>query len=410
MDQPPPEKDIKSVLDKLQKASLQPKPHAFWNTQPVPQLEEELPTDFSGPIVKDCKVEDVRKDPYPLPEHFEWVTLDVTDNSTMNELYELLRDNYVEDDDNMFRFDYSQKFLRWALCPPGYKRDWHVGVRTSAGRLVAFISAVALDMVVHGCEPFRMAEVNFLCVHKKLRSKRLAPVLIKEITRRVNLKEIWQAIYTSGTLLTKPVAVCAYWHRPLEIEKLVETRFTGLKPRMTMSMAQKLYRVPENWTVTGIRVAKPPDLPQMIELLEAEFKKSRKLYPMFTSNDAAHYLLPKKDVLWVYVREVEGKVTDMFGFYYLPSTVVFPSKHDKIKAAYSFYIAGSTMSTAELVTQCLVGAKKAGMDVFNTLDLGGIGDVVEELKFGRGDGSLRFYIYNYKCPAINPEEVGLVML
>jgi len=37
-----------------------------------------------------------------------------------------------------------------------------------------------------------MVEINFLCVHKKLRSKRLAPVLIKEITRRVNLHNIWQ--------------------------------------------------------------------------------------------------------------------------------------------------------------------------------------------------------------------------
>jgi len=41
----------------------------------------------------------------------------------------LLRDNYVEDDDNMFRFDYSVEFLRWALLVPcGYK-EWLVGVR-----------------------------------------------------------------------------------------------------------------------------------------------------------------------------------------------------------------------------------------------------------------------------------------
>ena len=33
-----------------------------------------------------------------------------------------------------------------------------------------------------------LVEVNFLCVHKKLRSKRLAPVLIREITRRVNCR------------------------------------------------------------------------------------------------------------------------------------------------------------------------------------------------------------------------------
>ncbi len=55
-----------------------------------------------------------------------------------------------------------------------------------------------------------MVEINFLCVHKKLRSKRLAPVLIKEITRRANLAGIFQAIYTSGTLLPKPVSTCQY--------------------------------------------------------------------------------------------------------------------------------------------------------------------------------------------------------
>lgn len=38
-----------------------------------------------------------------------------------------------------------------------------------------------------------------LSFHYLLRSKRLAPVLIKEITRRVNLSGRWQAVYTAGT-------------------------------------------------------------------------------------------------------------------------------------------------------------------------------------------------------------------
>lgn len=37
-----------------------------------------------------------------------------------------------------------------------------------------------------------MVEINFLCVHKKLRKHRLAPVLIQEITRRVNVTNVWQ--------------------------------------------------------------------------------------------------------------------------------------------------------------------------------------------------------------------------
>eukprot|EP00598_Pedospumella_elongata_P006947 CAMPEP_0184967794 /NCGR_PEP_ID=MMETSP1098-20130426/1041_1 /TAXON_ID=89044 /ORGANISM="Spumella elongata, Strain CCAP 955/1" /LENGTH=57 /DNA_ID=CAMNT_0027489295 /DNA_START=17 /DNA_END=186 /DNA_ORIENTATION=- len=47
------------------------------------------------------------------------------------EVYVLLRDNYVEDDDCTFRFDYSIPFLQWALTPPGYLKEWHIGVRSS---------------------------------------------------------------------------------------------------------------------------------------------------------------------------------------------------------------------------------------------------------------------------------------
>ena len=61
----------------------------------------------------------------------------------LTELYTLLNENYVEDDDNMFRFDYSKDFLCWALQPPGWKQQWHCGVRVNGNRkLVGFISAV----------------------------------------------------------------------------------------------------------------------------------------------------------------------------------------------------------------------------------------------------------------------------
>ena len=61
----------------------------------------------------------------------------------LKELYTLLNENYVEDDDNMFRFDYSPQFLKWALKPPNWVQFWHCGVRVIKNRkLVGFISAV----------------------------------------------------------------------------------------------------------------------------------------------------------------------------------------------------------------------------------------------------------------------------
>jgi hypothetical protein len=54
---------------------------------------------------------------------------------------------------------------------------------------------------------------------------------VQEITRRVNLKDIWQAAYTAGVLLPKPVATCQYWHRSLNPKKLISINFSRLQVR-----------------------------------------------------------------------------------------------------------------------------------------------------------------------------------
>jgi len=74
---------------------------------------------------------------------------------------------------------------------PGYKKDWLFGVRGGKkNKLFGFISGIPIHAVVNEKEVTK-AEINFLCVHKNLRTKRLAPVLIKEVTRRVNRCNIW---------------------------------------------------------------------------------------------------------------------------------------------------------------------------------------------------------------------------
>ena len=52
----------------------------------------------------------------------------------------------------------------------------------------------------------KCSEINFLVVHKKLRSNRLAPLLIQEVTRRCNMAGVFQAVYTAGVFLPTPVA------------------------------------------------------------------------------------------------------------------------------------------------------------------------------------------------------------
>ena len=60
------------------------------------------------------------------------------------------------------------------------------------------------------------------------REKRLALVLIKEVTRRVNLTDTRQAVYTAGVVLPRPVSRCTYYHRPINVKKLIEVKFSHL--------------------------------------------------------------------------------------------------------------------------------------------------------------------------------------
>lgn len=114
-----------------------------------------------------------------------WVNVDLNNDEQANEVYELLKNNYVEDSENTFRFDYPVEFLKWALLLPNFNPDWIVGVRGGKNnKLLAFISGIPVKVQARQ-QVTQMAEINFLCVHKKLRAKRLAPVLIKEVTRRI---------------------------------------------------------------------------------------------------------------------------------------------------------------------------------------------------------------------------------
>ena len=109
---------------------------------------------------------------------------------------------------------------------PNYKPSWHVGVRYKKNnKLVGFISGIPLKLNIDG-KQIKVCEINFLCVFNKLRKFRLAPVLIKEVTRRVNLKGVFQAVYTAGIELPKPISKTRYYHRSLNPTKLIEVGLT----------------------------------------------------------------------------------------------------------------------------------------------------------------------------------------
>ena len=398
--------------------------HKFWSTQPVPRRHPESGEIIPGPL-ETKTIDDIPKDPLPIASTFEWWIPDVTNDADLFTVHELLRDNYVEDDDSMFRFNYSVDFLKWALTPPGFVPEWHIGVRRRTDKkLLAFISGIPL-VVTMGDKPGtenavaharRICEINFLCVHKGLRAKRLAPILIREVTRRVNRMDIWQAIYTAGVVLPTPFASAQYFHRSLNPEKLIAIRFSRIPPQFEkfqkpVEAMKRNFSVPPKPTIRGIREMTAADVTAVTEMLEKSLSSMR-VRPIFDEAEVQHWLLPRHGVVYSYVVEnISTKaVTDFVSFYNLPSTVIGNDKYNDLKAAYTFYYSANTVPLKVLMNDALVYAKLNGFDVCNTLDILQNGEFIQELKFGPGDGKLNYYFYNWGFPTVKPSEIGLVML
>ena len=240
-------------------------------------------------------------------------------------------------------------------------------------------------------------EVNFLCVHKKLRSKRLAPVLIKEITRRsltltqtptltltlnpnqvlikeitrrCNLCGIFQAAYTAGIVLPKPVACCRYYHRSLNPKKLIEVGFSRLAPRMTLTRTIKLYALPEQTQTPGLRPIADADCEVCCQKLN-EYLTRFTLAPRFTTAEFRHWMLTQHDVVYTYVVEdpETKEITDMVSFYALPSSILGNDKHTLLRAAYCYYLFANKTALPDLLNDALILSKRLHFDVFNALDV-----------------------------------------
>jgi glycylpeptide N-tetradecanoyltransferase len=151
-----------------------------------------------------------------------------------------------------------------------------------------------------------------MVVHKKLRSKRLAPVLIKEITRRCNLLGVFQAIYTGGVVLPKPVSTCRYFHRAIDWVKLHDVGFSPLPPNSKPQYQVRKYALPDHTTTKGLREMETKDIDAVLSLLKRFLERSE-MAPMFTRDEVDHWLLHKKDapgeqVIWSYVVEVSSTI------------------------------------------------------------------------------------------------------
>lgn len=276
-------------------------------------------------------------------------------------------------------------------------------------KMVGFIAGIPVKVCIHGYD-ISLAEIDFLCVKKEFRNKRLAPLLIREVSRRIHMRNQWWAVYTSGTMLPKPFAECTYYHRNLNVRKLVDVRFTYLPHNMNMTRAVNVYKLPTELPISGFREMEEKDVEQVYVLLE-NFEKQFKVHGYYDRDQVKHWFVPRKNVVYSYVRENQDKViTDFISFYNLPSSILQHEKHKKLMAAYSFFNINTTITVKEIMKCAIILAKNNGFDVFNCLNIMHNEEAFEDLLFGKGGGKLKYYFWNFVCPHTEPKDLSLVLM
>lgn len=85
----------------------------------------------------------------------------------------------------------------------------------------------------------------------------------------MNLLDRWQAVYTAGVVLPKPVGKCRYFHRSLNPKKLIEVRFSSLPPKTTMASHLKTLKLPARPANAGLRAMEPRDVESVHALLNS---------------------------------------------------------------------------------------------------------------------------------------------
>ena len=381
--------------------------HTFWKTQPVVETTI-IPESEFGPV-ETPTIDQIKTDSYGLPPGFEFHTLDLDNEEELNKVQKFLNVNYLESDDENMRFAYSKECIKWITQCPSHYPELFICVRTTNNKsIIATIFGIPVNAKIYD-KIIPQIEINLLCVNKKFRNKRLAPVMIKEVTRRTNLRGIFQAVYTAGLDLPNKLATIQYMHRVINVKKMSSIGFFSIVENK-ISIYEKLYKIKIPKLEPGyiIRSIKLSDVDSCLSKLNTSLAKY-KLTHVFDKESFTHYFMSKPNVVYTQVIEKDGLITDMISFYIIDNVIGNNSDYSGYKAGYLYYYFNSSLELSKLINIGLWYGKEAGVDVFNILKMFDLQSIIADCKFVQGTGTLNYYLYNYKCNPLRADEIAFPM-
>lgn len=265
-----------------------------------------------------------------LPPNF---TFKMLSTKYLNEIFTLLNNHYIEDD--ICRLTYTKEFLYWYIKSGSIM----LGLLYK-NKLVGLISAITMDISVVE-KVHKVAYVNFLCVHKKIRGAALGKYLVNEICNRVD-KNIF---FTKKKLESDLDYFCTTtdYIIPINEQKLRRINF--------LSDEDELEKLPL-MTNNLLHLMSEADIKFIVPKLNA-FMNKYAVKPIFSNDMALNYLLPKKNIVYSFVNRSKDTmaVTDFICVY---KTLLYAlEKQEYINIANVAFYYHETMNLTELIANLI---------------------------------------------------------
>lgn len=322
-----------------------------------------------------------RAAPENLPRGYAFATLE---NVEIAQLHALIKSSYGEDGAVL---GYAEDFLRWEMENPQHRREYALALKFEAA-LVGFVMAKEQRVVVRSAE-VALVGVNFLCLHATHRGTGLAPLLIREITRRANENGIATAIFTGGRELAFSFCRAQYVHRPVNAAKLAELGFVPKWATRFATACEKKLR---------------PMADADVDALLRAYERECACYDVYEKMDRctfAHTFLPRSNFVFTYV--AVDNACEFVSFFVVDT--VFADKKT-IKTAYLHYYASEDpQMLVDALVPVLAGLE---IDLLNFLAVGKNTKITGPAYFP-GTGFLNYSFYNFRTEKVAPERLFFIM-
>jgi hypothetical protein len=343
-----------------------PQKHAFWDKQPVSRNYSQ------GGLLTNKRLPEV-----PMPQLVSH-NIDISNLEQRLRVTEFLNNHFIRG------YQYTPEFISWAFSNQNHDNLSFLDPRDR--RLVGTIAGKSIDLVVSG-QREAMSYIDYLAVHRKYRSRRIATGLISRMTaNNPHTKFIFKIE-----------------SQPLPFDHVCRFRYYSY--HLKGSIAQQELPRQESMEPHPLHPLTEKDLPDAYRYY-TEQSHAFSLSAQYTQETFRRWFYPRKDIVYTFVRrDGNGQITCLASFFMcnFVMTSFWGSSSKPIPMGELMFLVGDNkVSDAKLL---LKEAQRLGCEYFVCPNTGKNTVFIDRLTFYAGKQCyLQFYNYG-TTREFHPSEV-----